>query len=86
MLTDSHCHLGSHKFSEDELGPLIDRARDAGVTRMMTLATNLEDIPRNLSIAEKFPEVYACVGIHPCDVHETPDDYLEALREFATNS
>ena len=85
MLTDSHCHLGSHKFSEDELGPLIDRARDAGVTRMMTLATNLEDIPRNLSIAEKFPEVYACVGIHPCDVHETPDDYLEALREFATH-
>ena len=85
MLTDSHCHLGSHKFCDEELAPVIERARDAGVARMITLATNLQDIPRNLSIAEKFPAVLACVGIHPCDVHETPDDYLESLRKFATH-
>lgn len=83
MLTDSHCHLGSHKFPADELPDLLTRAREAGITRLVTLATNLEDIPVNLAIAERFPEVFACVGIHPCDVQDTPDDYLEALREFA---
>jgi TatD DNase family protein len=83
MLTDSHCHLGSHKFSADELPALLTRAREAGITRLITLATNLEDIPTNLAIAERFAEVFACVGIHPCDVHDTPDDYLSALREFA---
>ena len=85
MLTDTHCHLGSHKFPDVDLGPLVERAHDAGVNRMITLATNLQDIPRNLSIAEKFPEVHACVGIHPCDVPGTPDDYLGSLREFSTH-
>ncbi len=83
MLTDSHCHLGSHKFSEDELPALLARASDAGVQRLITLATNLEDMPANLALAEQFDQVYACVGIHPCDVQDTPNDYLDALRTFA---
>jgi len=83
MLTDSHCHLGSHRFSEAELPALVERAADAGVHRIITLATNLGDIPHNLAIAEQFPGVFACVGIHPCDVHETPDDFLAPLRDFA---
>ena len=83
MLTDSHCHLASHKFPAEEIPSLLDRAREAGVNRLITLATNLADIPRNLELAESFPQVFACVGIHPCDVHETPDEYLPELREFA---
>ena len=83
MLTDSHCHLASHKFSAEDLPALLKRAREAGVEQVITLATNLGDIPRNLTLAERFPEVLACVGIHPCDVQDTPDDYLSALRNFA---
>jgi TatD DNase family protein len=83
MLTDSHCHLGSHKFESNELDDLVQRAIDAGVHRLVTISTNLEDIPRNLAIADCFPGISACVGIHPCDVHESPDDYLPALRDFA---
>lgn len=85
MLTDSHCHLASHKFSAEGLPSLLERARAVGVERVITLATNLEDIPRNLELAEHFPEVFACVGIHPCDVQDTPDDYFPALRDFATH-
>ena len=50
---------------------------------MITLTTNLGDSPRNLTLADRFPEVFACMGIHPCDVQDTPDDYLPALRNFA---
>ena len=81
MLTDSHCHLASHKFDTAEIPALIERAREKGVNRLITVATNLTDIPINLALAERFPEVHACVGIHPCDVHETPDDFLPSLRE-----
>ncbi len=84
-LTDSHCHLGSHKFSPDELPGVIEAAHDSGVHRLITLATNLDDIPGNLAIAERFDNVFACVGIHPCDVSETPDDYLDALRDYASH-
>jgi len=83
VFTDSHCHLASHKFAPEELPALITRARDAGVHRMITLSTNLEDIPANLALAERFDEVFACVGIHPCDVQDTADDSLAPLREFA---
>ena len=83
MLTDSHCHLASHKFPKDEIGEIITRAKEHGVTRMVTLATNLEDCPDNLHIAENHPGVFSCIGIHPCDVHETPDNYLPQLESFA---
>ena len=48
MLTDSHCHLASHRFEAVEVSALIDRAHAAGVTRLVTLATCLEDVQANL--------------------------------------
>ena len=83
MLTDTHCHLGSHKFPTEELDELVVRAGEADIHRLVTIATNLADIPTNLAIAERYEGVYACVGIHPCDVQDTPEDYLGPLREFA---
>ena len=82
-LTDSHCHLASHQFTPGEIEEIITRAHEQGVNRMVTLATCLEDCPTNLAIAEQHPEVYACTGIHPCDVHEAPDDYLGELEGYA---
>lgn len=83
MLTDSHCHLASHKFTASELPDIVARACNAGVSRMISIATDLTDSRTNLEIAERFPEVFAALGIHPCDVHETPDDFLPSLREMA---
>jgi TatD DNase family protein len=82
MLTDSHCHLASHKFAPAEIPGLLERARAAEVSRMITLATCLEDLGPNLAIAEN-PAVHTCIGIHPCDVHNAPDDALEQLAAHA---
>jgi TatD DNase family protein len=81
MLIDSHCHLASHRFHADEIRELIGRARDAGVDRLVTLATSLGDLHANLRIAED-PAVHACIGIHPCDVHHAPDDAVAQLAAF----
>ncbi|MFC4993679.1 TatD family hydrolase [Rubritalea tangerina] len=83
MFTDSHCHLASHKFSPDELPTIVNNAQAVGIHRMVTLATSLEDCPDNIAIAEQFPQVHCAIGIHPCDVHSTPDDYLSTLRNYA---
>lgn len=82
MFTDSHCHLASHRFPAEEVPAVIQRALDAGVTRLITLATCLEDLQANLTIAEN-PHVRACIGIHPCDVHNAPDDAPEQIAAFA---
>jgi TatD DNase family protein len=81
MLTDSHCHLASHRFQADEVSRLIENARAAGVRRLVTLATCLDDLPANLTISEN-PMVHACAGIHPCDVHHAPDDAVSRLAGF----
>ncbi len=81
MLTDSHCHLASHKFPAEEIPALLDRAREAGVGRLITLATCAEDIAANLTFSEN-PAVHACLGIHPCDVHHAADDAPELLAAY----
>lgn len=81
MLTDSHCHLASHRFDPAEVPDLIRRAQEAGVTRLITLATSLEDVAPNLALAEH-PGIHACIGIHPCDVHNAPEDATAQLAHF----
>jgi TatD DNase family protein len=81
MLTDSHCHLASHRFEPAEIPGLLERARAAGVSRLVTLATGLENVQANLDLAEN-PAVHACVGIHPCDVHHAPNDAVARLSAF----
>ncbi len=78
MIIDSHCHLASHRFAPEEAPELVDRALAAGVTRMVTLATCLDDVAANLRLADN-PRVHACIGIHPCDVHHAPEDAAELL-------
>jgi len=85
MLTDTHCHLASHRFAADEIPALIERAHAAGVTRMVTLATSLDDLQANLTLAQR-PGIHACIGIHPCDVHHAPDDATAQLETFVRDS
>ena len=82
MITDSHCHLGSTRFLDEERREIINRATDAGVHRMVTLATCLEDVPLNLKLAED-TRVMAAIGIHPCDVHNAPGDAVSQLAAHA---
>lgn len=85
MLTDSHCHLASHRFDAVEVPVLLERARAAGVSRFVTLATCLTDLPTNLAIADN-PGVHSCIGIHPCDVHHAPHDAIAQLAPFTRDA
>lgn len=85
MLTDSHAHLASRQFAHD-LPFIIDRARNAGVSRIIGISTTLEDSKTVLQIAERYPEVYATVGIHPCDADTVTDaTFIDELRLLAAH-
>jgi len=86
MLIDSHCHLGSYKFAPEDIPHIIEHAKEHQVSRMITLATSLEDCPTNLEIATRHPEIFTAIGIHPCDVTDTPDNFMEQLEPFAGHS
>lgn len=82
-LIDTHTHLGSRQFAAD-LPEVLARARAAGVAAMVAPAVDLANARAVLDIAEREPDVYAAVGIHPCDVDSvTGDDWVEELRALA---
>jgi TatD DNase family protein len=61
---DSHCHLDDKAYRKD-LVQVIDRARQAGISRMMTVGVNKKTAGRAVSLAEANPDLYASVGFHP---------------------
>jgi TatD DNase family protein len=79
---DTHAHLDYPDFA-NELPQVLERARAAGITKIVSIATNLESSRRVLAIAEQFDEVYAVIGCHPTDALEAPDDIRPALHELA---
>jgi TatD DNase family protein len=85
MLTDSHCHLDSKDFNEDR-DAVIQRALEAGVTRMVAIGTGEgpPDLEAGLRLADRYPCFLATVGVHPHDSSKvTPETYkhLEALLQ-----
>ena len=82
-ITDSHCHLDFPDF-EGQLPEIVQRAADAGVTRMVTICTKLRLEPQVRAIAEAHAPVFYAAGTHPLSAADeplaTPDD-LVALAQ-----
>ncbi len=77
-LTDSHCHLDFPEFAP-ELDAVVERARAAGVTRVITISTRVARHGDIAALAERFPDVFFTVGTHPLQAAEEPDVPVERL-------
>jgi TatD DNase family protein len=82
MLIDTHAHLDFPDYDADR-AEVVARATAAGVTEIIAMATSVETSAGAIRAAEQFPNVWACVGIHPLYVGEAPDDAIAQLREMA---
>lgn len=72
MLVDSHCHLDFPDFAS-ELDAVVERARAAGIGRIVTISTGVKKHAQVLAIADKFPDVFCSVGTHPHSAKEETD-------------
>jgi TatD DNase family protein len=70
MLVDSHCHLDHDMF--DDLPHYINRAHEAGVSKMLTISTSLGNFQKVMRAASASQDIFASVGVHPLHVHEEP--------------
>jgi TatD DNase family protein len=84
MLIETHAHLDYPDF-EPDFDDVLRRATDAGVTRIITIGTSVESSRRAVELAEKHPNVFAVIGVHPTYVEESGEDVITPLRELAGN-
>jgi TatD DNase family protein len=81
MLVDSHCHLDY--FTEAEIEDVVARARAAGVGRLVTIGVRTPQAAAVKALAERFPDVWGMVGIHPHNAGEYPLPGVEELIALA---
>ncbi|MFD1788577.1 TatD family hydrolase [Sphingomonas floccifaciens] len=70
-LADSHCHLNYKGLAEDQQA-VLDRARASGVVAMLNIATRESEWDDVLATAEREPDVWSTVGIHPHEADQHP--------------
>tara|TARA_Y100000816_G_C26102732_1_gene584901 strand:- start:886 stop:1647 length:762 start_codon:yes stop_codon:yes gene_type:complete len=66
-MIDSHCHL-DHEPLFSDLSNIIERSKNAGIQKLLTISTSIESFSRIKNIIEKDEIIYGTTGIHP---HET---------------
>ena len=80
MLIDSHCHLNYKGLVEDQ-PQVLARARESGVTGFLNISTRLSEWEAVVATAEREPDVWASVGIHPHEADAHADLGAKALLD-----
>jgi TatD DNase family protein len=72
MLVDSHCHLEYEGLVEDQQA-VLGRARAAGIGAFLNISTRRSEWAQVVGTAEREPDVWASVGIHPHEADQHAD-------------
>lgn len=85
-VVDSHCHLDDKQFAADR-DATIERARAAGVERMMAIGTGQgpPDLEAGIRLAGQHPFIFATVGVHPHDAAKAVPETFDRLAGLALN-
>jgi TatD DNase family protein len=84
MLIDSHAHLEMHDFKND-LGEVIQRAKEAEIGYIFTVGTEKRDWERALEITNAHSFIYAILGVHPHNAKEIDGETYELLKRLCQN-
>ena len=84
-LFDSHCHLTATAFRDDREA-VLRRARDAGVTRLVTIASDAKDAREALELAKGAHGVWSTAGIHPHEAGAAAPGDLDEVRRLAVEN
>ena len=84
MVFDTHAHYDSGAFNADRL-ELLSSMPEQGVSLILNPGCELDSSKTAVSLAQRFPFVYAAVGVHPSDCAGWQESWLEELRALAAH-
>lgn len=79
MIFDSHAHYDSRQFEEDR-DTLLNSMRDSGIGTIVNSAADWDSVTEVVKLAEKYPFVYAAVGLHPDEVGDLNEERFAYLK------
>ena len=82
MIFDTHAHYDDDAFDEDR-DVLLSGMKDAGVEYIVNIGASMASSKRSVALAEKYPFMYAAVGVHPDEVGELDEEKFATLKEWA---
>ncbi len=82
MLIDTHCHLDFPEFAAEQ-DAVVERARNAGVKRMISISTHASKFNQVKAVAEKYDDVFCTAGVHP---HHSGEPAEEIQEEWLLNA
>lgn len=82
MIFDTHAHYDDEAFDEDR-EELLAGMKQAGVEYIVNVGASMASTERSVALAEKYPFVYAAVGVHPDEIGELDEKNMERLKELA---
>lgn len=83
MLFDTHAHYDDEAFEEDR-DELLSGLRAAGIGTVVNVGSNIASTKTTLALAERYPFIYASVGVHPGDSAELDEESVRWLEEMCT--
>ncbi|MFP4475617.1 MAG: TatD family hydrolase [Desulfatibacillaceae bacterium] len=83
-IIDSHCHIDDKSYDKDR-AEAVQRAVEAGVAAMVVVGITPKNCERVVALAERHPECWCSVGVHPHDASSCSEDALARLRELAAS-
>ncbi len=84
MWIDTHCHPFSKPFEGDR-DAVIQRAREAGVEKMIVVGFDHETNRQALKLAEQYDFMWATLGVHPCECGDLTEEEEKWIRETAVH-
>ena len=85
VLIDSHAHIYYRDYAGD-FDTMLQRAEDAGVSAIVVVGTDIESSRESVELAEKYPQLYAAVGVHPHDAGRVTEACYGIIRDLANSS
>lgn len=84
MLIDTHAHLTDPRYTEDR-NAIIENLKENRVEKVFCVAFNKESIKEVYALSQKYPNIYAIIGIHPDEIQDYDAETVSLIKEYSHN-
>lgn len=84
MLIDVHAHLNDERL-ENQIEDVLNRAKEKGIEKIICVGYDPQSSKKAIELAEKFNEIYACIGVHPNETQHFDKNFEEFLIKNSTH-